>query len=1289
MKLLKKTLLVLSIAIAATAVLAVQAILVLNADFAQRRARKIINGIIPGSITWESLRISPLTGRVEITKALLTGEDRAPIAGFDRLRARISVWSALRGKLDIAEARLEKPVCLLALDRDGRLNIVKAFGILPEKQKAPGKPAGLPGFLVVGKCVLEKGRFGFARPSSNFELDIGDISATAGLNFRDETGSIELTIGRGYFTAGGRRTDLKRLTLSSAVTGGIAERLRLKLQTTASDLAIEGDIEELFRNPAFNISARYAISLSELHDILNMTRPLNGTVNGAFRARGTVNNPAVSLTGDYSGGAILGNRVDAARADISMEDRVVTINTVKALAGAGSLELRGSISLRDACRDGFIRPNRDPDMISYAVTAAARNYNIGNIPGLSRNARGLVNADISFSARGVYADTMSALMDLKGSITNFSIGTKAAPAAASLQARASMEDGILRVDALEADLGNARLRAGGSIDTAAKSMRGAFSVQSKDIGGEASALGLGGCGGSARMEGSLSGTIRRPVVAVTLSGEAIHVRDIAIGDLFLGATLDGAGAITVTKFTLSNGESRVALSGAVGLFNEGLRGLRADPPITLDIERFAVSPGDFDGRFGGALTLTGRVSGSVRDPRGALALSGANLNLRIQRFKSLDCTVNFRDRKAIIDPLLLTLSPGEAIRCDGWIGTDRSYDFTMTSDPISLTRIQALEAAEGLQGRMTIDMKGKGFLGNPALGGSIAATGLTYGDTAYDDMIVRVTMADHRISFKGRMNFDLEGSYDLRDRGFTAAALFDRTDLTPYLAAAGRKSLGGAVTGTVRASGNAAAPARSDLRLSLGQLELFSEGRRLVTSRKCEAVLSKGIFTIPGINLSLLDSGWIAIGGRGNLSGPLAVTCDARVPLELANRFTDSLTNFTGTLSVKGGLTGTAQRPRMSAVIGLDRIGFFIPAINNDIRDLTGGISLSPDRVTLDRIRGNVGEGVFSIGGSMAARGLKLSDIRVNAAARNIPVEITDTMRMTFDANARITGNSARTLLRGDVTVLEGIYYQDLVLRPLQEIGAVTDRPTKAADEKARRTILDSIIIDAAVRTRSPFAVENNIAGLKIASDLRIAGTAATPVLIGSARVESGVIHYLGRDFDIVKGKIDFINPYRIEPLISISSNARIQKWLVSIAVSGTPSTLRYDLSSSPVLDSNNILSLVMLGKTTGGAMTYSASDLLGQLIAFNYGGQIKKSTGIDTLEVKAPDPKTGKGQSVTIGKYLDRRFSVYYTVGKDSKDIRTASTVKYRLNDSVLLDLKYDSKGEVGIDMQYNKEFR
>lgn len=166
----------------------------------------------------------------------------------------------------------------------------------------------------------------------------------------------------------------------------------------------------------------------------------------------------------------------------------------------------------------------------------------------------------------------------------------------------------------------------------------------------------------------------------------------------------------------------------------------------------------------------------------------------------------------------------------------------------------------------------------------------------------------------------------------------------------------------------------------------------------------------------------------------------------------------------------------------------------------------------------------------------------------------------------------------------------------------------------------------------------------------------------------------------------------RSSRLLNISSNAIIQKWNVTIGVTGTPDYLKYQFSSSPVLDNNNILSLVLFGKTTGGGSSYSADQVLTSLIAFNYGGKIKKKTGIDILEVTNIDSKNGsssKGEKVTIGKNIDERITYKYSIERDEKDVKSSSTVEYKLFDAVLLNLIYDTKGKVGTGMQYNKEFR
>ncbi len=1291
-RILKYILLSSSILISVIAVILALAIMLLNTDIAQGRARRVINGMIPGSIAWGYLDISPARGRVEIRNAVLSGEDRRPIARFDRLTVRVAWWPALRGKLDIVVARLEKPEVFLELDKEGRLNIVKALGIPPSRKKPDSKAGRLPGFLTVRRCVLDNGRFGFARPAENFKLDLQNIRCAAGLDFAGETGTIELAIGNGYLAVKNRTTDLKHCSLDSAVRRGIAERLRLKLQTTASEVSVRGEIRELFRNPAFDVNARFSLSLTELRDILNASRPLDGTVTGALAGRGTVNNPSISFTARYSGGNILGSAVDSISADMTMEDRVVSIAGIRAFSGAGYLDLRGSIDMRNACPAGFTGPGHDTGRISYVIALTSRGFSVRSIPGLAGAARGLIDSDCTLSGTGFAPASASTDLAMKATVMNFSIGEKENPGQLSLRARAAIRGGILRVSDLEALLGSARLQAGGSYTTATKGLQASFSLASPDIATEAASLGFGNCGGKLNAGGSLSGTIRRPVVTAGLTGSMVRFRGIMIGDMAAHASLDETGRVTIDRFTLTNNESKVSLTGGAGLFEEGTFTMRPDPPISLNIDKFEVDAGDFLDRYAGRLSLAGHLAGSLRDPAGLLAVTGDGIDLGFQKFQALHCSVNFKERKARIDPLLLTVAPGEAIRCSGWIGTDRAYEFSLDSDPISFAGIQAIDTAGGLRGRIALELKGSGSLHNPSMQGSVAATRIAFKDTAYDDMTVKLTVRNRRVTVKGNLNFDIDGTYDFARRRFMIAALFNRTDLAPLLSAAGRKNLGGTVSGTIRAEGSAASPERSGLDIRLSRLELFSDGERLVRSAMFDARLKGGVLAIPGINLALLDSGWIRIGGGGNIHNAFTISLDGSIPLDLANRFTDNPMNFSGTLALKGGIAGTWPRPHAKAEVRLDNIGFSIPAINNDVRGLNGRILFAPGRVIINDIHGLMGQGRFGIKGSMGMRGLDPVDIRVDAAARNIPVEIPDMMNLTFDADARITGAKTRAVIRGNFTLLDGIYYRDLALHPLQDIGKPADRVPGTLRDASRKTVLDTTAIDVTVFSKRPFAIDNNIATLKISTDLRMTGTLRKPLLGGGARVESGVVHYLGRDFDITRGKIDFINPYRIEPMISIRSSARIQKWLVSIAVTGTPATLKYELSSSPMLDSNNILSLVMLGKTTGGSMTYSYSELLGQMIAFNYGGRIKKSTGIDSIEVKARDPRgrgSSGGQVVTIGKNLDRRFSVYYSIGKESREIKTGTAVKYRLNDSMLLNLDYDSKGKIGIDMQYNKEFR
>ena len=174
------------------------ALLLTNTRVIQFVARRTIDALIPGSITWDTLSISPYTGRVRITNAALLGADRRMIASFRSLDARVSVPELLRGRLIIRNAALDGPAIDFSLDEDGTFNLLKALGV---KKRKTHKKKHLPRFLSVERLVLTNGSARWTQPSAGIAAGLDNINISAALDFGDLTGDLSMKTGSGFFLA--------------------------------------------------------------------------------------------------------------------------------------------------------------------------------------------------------------------------------------------------------------------------------------------------------------------------------------------------------------------------------------------------------------------------------------------------------------------------------------------------------------------------------------------------------------------------------------------------------------------------------------------------------------------------------------------------------------------------------------------------------------------------------------------------------------------------------------------------------------------------------------------------------------------------------------------------------------------------------------------------------------------------------------------------------------------------------------------------------------------------------
>jgi len=209
------------------------------------------------------------------------------------------------------------------------------------------------------------------------------------------------------------------------------------------------------------------------------------------------------------------------------------------------------------------------------------------------------------------------------------------------------------------------------------------------------------------------------------------------------------------------------------------------------------------------------------------------------------------------------------------------------------------------------------------------------------------------------------------------------------------------------------------------------------------------------------------------------------------------------------------------------------------------------------------------------------------------------------------------------------------------------------------------------MKHRQSFVVDNNIADMDINPDMVLKGTFENPILTGSARVSYGTITYQNKVFEVQKGAVDFVSPYKTKAEIDIKGRVDIREWQITISLYGPPDRLTVELSSDPAEEDADILSLLVFNKTTyelnegGSGAEQSPTVLLSRLLAASFGEDIKKSTGIDLLEVEAESAQDNDSTDrikVTVGKNLSERMTVKYSVeSKDGGYVHRAAT-EYKL---------------------------
>ena len=291
-------------------------------------------------------------------------------------------------------------------------------------------------------------------------------------------------------------------------------------------------------------------------------------------------------------------------------------------------------------------------------------------------------------------------------------------------------------------------------------------------------------------------------------------------------------------------------------------------------------------------------------------------------------------------------------------------------------------------------------------------------------------------------------------------------------------------------------------------------------------------------------------------------------------------------------------------------------------------------------------------------------------------------------------GQRSTALLAGEAVVTRASFNPRFDLA--RSLGLVRARgPTLVTTP-----LLDTMQLDVRVTSSPSLRLELASArDLQVQANLRLRGTVARPAIVGRVELLQGEILFAGTRYIVNPGDINFVNPFRIEPVVNLHLQTRAQQFEIFVALNGPLDRLNITYRSEPPLPSSDVQALLITGRAReGGTVTQPAqsfptlatSAILEQALNAAVGSRIERLFGGGRVKI-APHvggPETSPGAQLTVEQQVTPDVRLTYVTNLTSTQQQVVQ-LEWTINRRWSLNAVRDRNGLFGVDFKWRKQFR
>jgi translocation and assembly module TamB len=399
-------------------------------------------------------------------------------------------------------------------------------------------------------------------------------------------------------------------------------------------------------------------------------------------------------------------------------------------------------------------------------------------------------------------------------------------------------------------------------------------------------------------------------------------------------------------------------------------------------------------------------------------------------------------------------------------------------------------------------------------------------------------------------------------------------------------------------------------------------------------------------------------------------------------------------LRIRGSLDDPVLRGQMQLENGSLRHRDFA----NGLSQMNGEVRFNDRLIRIDNLTAASGGGTLRLTGSAEATPEEWN-YRLEAQVGHVRLRYPDEVSSVLDGRLTYSGSGFSSLLTGEVLVSR------VTVAPQLEMGVILASLSEPTRTPPSNPLLLNMQLDVGITSTPGLSIETTlIRNVAADFDLHLGGTAVNPSMLGRVNITQGQLDFQGTRFEVNRGEIEFLNPFRIDPVVDFEIESRIGTYDIALFLTGPARRLNLSHRSDPPLSFEQMITLVAVGRSpvTDPVLAAQqslerqylvqtgANTVLSQALSQTVNRRLQRFFGVSRIKV---DPQVGGAEAnpsarISTEQQITNNLTLTYSYDLSSAQQQLVR-VEYAPTRQWSIIVVRDENGLVGTDVLFRKRFR